>query len=64
MAASLQKKIQLARRAILVDKSGLVESCFSIVGHGISVYFAFMDEVPQKLAGDATIEHSAPGTSG
>ena len=42
MAASLRKKIQLARRAGLVDKSGLVEPCFSIVGHETRVYFAFM----------------------
>ncbi len=42
MAASLQKKIHLVRRARLVDKSGLVESCFSIVSHETRVCFAFV----------------------
>lgn len=42
MAASLRKKLQLARCVGLVDKSGLVEPCFSIVGHETRVYFAFM----------------------
>jgi hypothetical protein len=42
MAASLRKKMQLARRVGLVDKSGLVEPCFSIVGHETRIYFAFM----------------------
>lgn len=40
MAASLQKKMQLARRVGLVDKSNLVEPCFAIVGHRMYVYFA------------------------
>ena len=42
MAASLRKKMQLARRVGLVDKSGLVEPCFAIVGHETHVYFAYM----------------------
>jgi hypothetical protein len=42
MAASLRKKMQLARRVGLVDKSGLVEPCFAIVGHETHVYFAYI----------------------
>lgn len=42
MAASLRKKMQLARRVGLVDKSNLVEPCFVIVGHEMHVYFAYM----------------------
>lgn len=42
MAASIRKKIQLARLAGLVDKSRLVEPCFSIVGHETRLYFAYM----------------------
>ncbi|KAF2623921.1 hypothetical protein BU25DRAFT_477519 [Macroventuria anomochaeta] len=42
MAASLRKKIQLARRAGVMDKSGPVEPCFAIVGHKTHVYFAYM----------------------
>ncbi|KAF2023753.1 hypothetical protein EK21DRAFT_118475 [Setomelanomma holmii] len=42
MAASLRKKIQLAQRVGLLDKSGLVEPCVSIVGHETRVYFAFV----------------------
>ena len=42
MAASLRKKMQLARRVGLVDKSSLVEPCFAIVGHETHVYFAHM----------------------
>jgi hypothetical protein len=43
MAASLRKKMQLARRAGVVDKSGLVEPCFAVVGHDTHVYFAYME---------------------
>ncbi|PSN58770.1 hypothetical protein BS50DRAFT_368065 [Corynespora cassiicola Philippines] len=43
MAASLRKKMQLARRVGLVDKSNLVEPCFAIVGHETHVYFAYME---------------------
>ena len=42
MAASLRKKMQLARHVGLVDKSGLVEPCFAIVGHETHVYFAYI----------------------
>lgn len=42
MAASLRKKMQLARRVGQVDKSSLVEPCFAIVGHYTFVYFAYM----------------------
>lgn len=42
MAASLRKKMQLARRVGLVDKSNLVEPCFVIVGHEMYVYIAYM----------------------
>ncbi|KAF2462694.1 uncharacterized protein BDR25DRAFT_347642 [Lindgomyces ingoldianus] len=42
IAASLRKKMQLARRVGLVDKSGLVEPCFAIVGHETHVYLAYM----------------------
>jgi len=42
MAASLRKKMQLARRVGLVDKSNLVEPCFAIVGHETHVYFAYI----------------------
>ena len=42
MAASLRKKMQLARRVGLVDKSNLVEPCFAIVGHRMYVYFAYV----------------------
>ncbi|KAL5371474.1 hypothetical protein DPSP01_014248 [Paraphaeosphaeria sporulosa] len=44
MAASLRKKMQLARRVGLVDKSSLVEPCFAIVGHETHVYFAYVSE--------------------
>lgn len=42
IAASLRKKMQLARRAGLIDKSNLVEPCFVIVGHEMYVDFAYM----------------------
>ncbi|KAF2740307.1 hypothetical protein EJ04DRAFT_572164 [Polyplosphaeria fusca] len=42
MAASLRKKLQLARRVGLVDKSSLVEPCFAIMGHETHVYFAYI----------------------
>jgi hypothetical protein len=42
MAASLRMKMQLAQRAGLVDKSGLVEPGFAIVGHETHVYFAYI----------------------
>jgi hypothetical protein len=38
----LHKKIQLAPRVGLVDKTGLVEPCFAIVGHETHVYLAYM----------------------
>lgn len=40
MAASLRKKMQLARRVGLIGKDNLVEPCFAIVGHETHVYFA------------------------
>ena len=42
IAASLRKKMQLARHVGLVDKSGLVEPCFVIVGHRMYVYLAYV----------------------
>jgi hypothetical protein len=38
----LRKKMQLARRVGVLDKSNLVEPCFAIVGHETYVYFAYM----------------------
>ncbi|KAF1345001.1 hypothetical protein EJ07DRAFT_186172 [Lizonia empirigonia] len=40
MAASLRKKMQLARCAGILDKSSLVEPCFAIVGHETHIYLA------------------------
>jgi hypothetical protein len=42
MGASLRKKTQLAQRAGLVDKSGLVEPGFATVGHETHVYLAYV----------------------
>ncbi|KAF2834338.1 hypothetical protein M501DRAFT_1009755 [Patellaria atrata CBS 101060] len=42
IAASIRKKMQLARQVGQADKSRLVEPCFAIVGHETHVYFAYM----------------------
>lgn len=42
MAASLRKKMQLARRVGLFDEISLVEPCFTIVGHEMHTYFAYI----------------------
>jgi hypothetical protein len=42
MAASLRKKMQLARHVGMGDKSSLVEPCFAVVGHQTHVYFAYI----------------------
>jgi hypothetical protein len=42
MAASLRKKMQLARHIGIGDKSSLVEPCFTIAGHQTHVYLAYI----------------------
>jgi hypothetical protein len=49
MAASLWKKMQLARRVGLVDKGNLVEPCFAIVGYRMYVYFVYVGSEERNM---------------